>query len=1387
MSGLRLAVALRGVLLGTVLLGVQSPGHAQVPSNPFSYSRGSSFGYDATSGLLNAETVEPGNIASCVLTTYLHDAYGNKTSATTANCAGSVPARQQFASRTSATTFAAQAVAVAGFTPPAGMFPTLVTNALGQSGARTYDGRFGTMASLQGPNLLTTSWTVDAFGRKTKELRADGTSTVTAYCYLTSASAANSTITSTASNNSTSNNPPDPISCPTPPAGEAPADAVFLVHSEPHDKTGAKMGPYTRVYSDRLGRQLRTVTQGFDATTQPGTAGGAAAAIYTDTRYDANSVARVKTQPYFAANTSSTTVGSADYGAVRTDVDALGRPTAIYTADPNGSRAGIQFGLNGGAFDGTHTLTASIVSKAYNGLSATATNDKNHSRTEEKNVSGEVVRITDEAGAQLARQFDAFGYLIHTVDAMNNSVTQSYDIRGRKVSMTDPDAGTTTYDYDALGELVWQQTAKQLAAGTSTTFGYDVLGRMTSRVEPEDTSNWYYDKTAAGVYCEGGAAIAGGTTTTWGKLCEARTNTNFDRIFVYDGLGRPLSNRTTVTSGPSFASAVTYEAATGRMHSQSYPTGLTVNYNYTPTLGYLASLTLATSAQVTPFAATPGGPGPAVAVPSTLWQANAVDAWGKAESSQTGNGVLTLATFEGATGRTKALTAGTGGQFNVQNDSYTWDSLNNLASRYDSIGDGTTGAVSENFVYDVLNRLTQYQAQATSILPPSDARTVTLSYNAIGNLLYKSDVGVYSYPAAGAGSVRPHSLATLAGASAVSYSYDANGNLITATGGKYTGISYTSFNMPDGSAGVSGAAGRYQWQYDTEHQRIEEVRTNASSTRTTWMLHPDNAGGLGFESETTVAGSTTTVDNRHFLSAGGVAIGILVSQGAVPPLAAGVYAPPTITSITLVKVEFWHRDSLGSLVATTDHTAAVTARYSYDPFGKRRYTGGSYDSSGAIVVDWTTNTNNGTQRGFTGHEQLDDVGLVHMNGRLFDPNTGRFIQPDPMVQNPDNLQNYNRYGYCYNNPLNCTDPTGQFFGIDDLLVYAIIATVFADVTGLIDSRTARMLLSIEVGAALPGSSGLLAGVVDNPVAQAAIAGFVSGAISGGGLKGGIRGAIFAAANYGIGAEFGHTVSWNDPANFAGSVLSHAVLGCVQSVTAGGKCGPGALSGAFSKLASPLLKGLDKPEGVLLSAIIGGTASALGGGKFANGAETGAFSYLFNDRGEEKDSKRASCMAPTIECAQTLDVNNKTLQIGGGWQGGVIVPWFGFSYSFTVGLSFDSSQFSFFAQGQLAAGIGGGAWVSSGPAMTFGYALRPETSLTVNNYLEWDVMGLSGSRLGDDRAMAEPLDGFPMPRRFMIDAVGAGAFQGKAVTGTLNVPLVPQGMRDFQINLGNTMN
>src|SRR5690606_21629835 len=66
-------------------------------------------------------------------------------------------------------------------------------------------------------------------------------------------------------------------------------------------------------------------------------------------------------------------------------------------------------------------------------------------------------------------------------------------------------------------------------------------------------------------------------------------------------------------------------------------------------------------------------------------------------------------------------------------------------------------------------------------------------------------------------------------------------------------------------------------------------------------------------------------------------------------------------------------------------------------------------------------------RGYTGHEHFFEVGLIHMNGRMYDANLGRFLSPDNFIQDPYNTQNFNRYGYVLNNPLLYNDPSGEFF------------------------------------------------------------------------------------------------------------------------------------------------------------------------------------------------------------------------------------------------------------------------------------------------------------------------------------------------------------------------
>jgi len=67
-------------------------------------------------------------------------------------------------------------------------------------------------------------------------------------------------------------------------------------------------------------------------------------------------------------------------------------------------------------------------------------------------------------------------------------------------------------------------------------------------------------------------------------------------------------------------------------------------------------------------------------------------------------------------------------------------------------------------------------------------------------------------------------------------------------------------------------------------------------------------------------------------------------------------------------------------------------------------------------------------RGYTMHEHLDGFGLINMNGRVYDPIMAQFLSPDPFIQAPGNWYNYNRYGYCYNNPLIYNDPSGEIIG-----------------------------------------------------------------------------------------------------------------------------------------------------------------------------------------------------------------------------------------------------------------------------------------------------------------------------------------------------------------------
>ena len=271
---------------------------------------------------------------------------------------------------------------------------------------------------------------------------------------------------------------------------------------------------------------------------------------------------------------------------------------------------------------------------------------------------------------------------------------------------------------------------------------------------------------------------------------------------------------------------------------------------------------------------------------------------------------------------------------------------------------------------------------------------------------------------------------------------------------------------------------------------------------------------------------------------------------------------------------------------------------SYDAWGQRRNGTTWGDLSALALGSFDTSR---TKRGYTGHEMLDTVGIVHMNGRIYDPTLGRFMQADPVIQFPHYSQGYNRYSYVLNNPLAYTDPTGYF--IDKLFkkVFRGVNKVFGDVAPF---------LSIAL-LAIPGMQMW----VTQSWLHAFQFGFWTGGIVTGSLRGALFGGISAAAFYGIGSQFTAETGLLQ-AGGAGHILTHGVTGGILAALQGGQFGHGFLAAGLTKAVMGRFNYHDGSAQAVMSrtaiaATVGGTISRITGGKFANGAVTAAMAQLFN--------------------------------------------------------------------------------------------------------------------------------------------------------------------------------
>jgi RHS repeat-associated protein len=906
--------------------------------------------------------------------------------------------------------------------------------------------------------------------------------------------------------------------------------------------------PSQWTYFDVLGRPLLTAGESFNAI-----AGQAYSAVcsYSD-RYGRGSrtsepfflpLAGVSGAPAFGGGNPC--LSGRDWTV--NQYDAVGRP--LRTDHPDGSWSGV----------------------GYAGLTTTFTDQRGITRTETRNALGELVSATDAGGLTTSYSYDAAGNLTRVSrDAGRGAIvnTQVYDALGRKTQQSDPDSGTWAYAYNALGE----QVAQTDLLGQATRQRYDARGRVIERISESapgviELSHRFVFDTGIGGKGQLAEESSTGGYAAWSS--DGTLAHDFRRTYSYDSLGRPVGSVTRI-DGAGYATVTRYDAL-GRAWQSQDASGNWLKTQF-DARGFAAALCESSSGDTGATCNATGA--------GTYTRTLATDARGNVIHERRGgtSALDVIRTFDRFTGRLESVCSG--GSCGIQDDRYAFDAAGNLIRR--DIG----GQYAEVFSYDPLNRLTLARYErvlATTWSPDTGPVSTEQRYDALGNICQKT-IGAtqqnYSYggragcglggtPGSGTTSsiASPHAVTAAAGGV---FFYDGHGNQVTAD---YAGTASDRF---------------IRYSVEQQAHEIALASQTSPSQRSRFWYGSD---GQRYKREDTATGQST----KRTLYLGSVEI---IQQGGIVTtkryIAGIVVQDITATATT---TQYLFHDHIGSIVRVTNASGGIIEGMDFGAFGERR---GYVDPRNLPVFPASTN------RGFTGHEMLDGLDVVHMNGRIYDSKLGRFLQADPIIQEPNNGQNFNRYSYVLNNPLSYTDPSGFSF-LKKFRTFAAIAVAIAA------PYAAAAIQGVAITALTTGQA----------FAAAVAGGFASGVISGGTLKSGLFGAFSATLFFGVGETFKPLTGGGDflggglsRGAFGAKVLAHGIAGGVMAELQGGKFGHGFASAGVTQAFSGRIDRIPG-EGtsvgrVAAAAIVGGTASALSGGKFGNGAVTAAFGRAFNE-------------------------------------------------------------------------------------------------------------------------------------------------------------------------------
>jgi len=663
---------------------------------------------------------------------------------------------------------------------------------------------------------------------------------------------------------------------------------------------------------------------------------------------------------------STKAFGQGQFVSQDTQFDVLGRKTMESEPYFDGQSASK---WNTIAYDDS-IFPAKVTATAFNGKQTTTT------------VSGLTTTVKEENGygRTTSKTTDALGNVLSTTDK-GGTIEFTYNAAGQQTQSTYGE-NTVTTKYDSWG----RKSEFNDPSNGLYKYEYDGFGQAKKTISPKGTKEYTYNNMGQLISQHEFSTIDGGQTTN-----KNITYTYNDKgvLTIKSGTAEGLAFSTNLAYDPNGRLSSSIENSNGKIYKHkeiiydnkgritSYEkelqssgtlTKVTIENLYSPWSGELYQVKDKISGKV-------------------LWELKETNAKGQLLLGKLG--AAEIANSYDVNGFLTNVNHSSTLKQDILQIWYSFDAIKNELKLRKTEGDFD---IEEKFDYDDNNRLINWTNPVTGMKPNANRNI----YDVKGRILENDQVGSMKFENS-------------------TKIYQPTGMTLNTNGEqKYNNdlIQTITYNENNDPVFINGEKGDVAFRYGLSGMRQRVTYKGNFTVEGEGKLTKFYSEEGSFE----VVKDNTTGAEKHIIYIGGN-----------PYESDIVYLKNTAQSNG--SYLFLHKDYLGSILAISDEFGNKQEQRHFDAWGNLTH----FKKANKFVItdrDQLTSIASGgllIDRGYTGHEHFVEVGIIHMNGRLYDPLLRRFLNADENIQDPANTQNYNKYGYVMNNPMMYSDPNGEFW------------------------------------------------------------------------------------------------------------------------------------------------------------------------------------------------------------------------------------------------------------------------------------------------------------------------------------------------------------------------